>query len=136
MDYEKFINRLIESGYTSVTQVEDYAEFTKRGSLVDLFPTGSEFPIRIEIYDEKIETIKLFDPKTQISHKEINQIELLPGREFPIDKTSIERFRSKFRDFFEGQPSKSKIYRDVSAGITPGGIEYFLPLSFQRTTTI
>ena len=136
LDHEKFINRLIESGYTSVTQVEDYAEFTKRGSLVDLFPTGSEFPIRIEIYDEKIETIKLFDPKTQISHKEINQIELLPGREFPVDKTSIERFRSKFRDFFEGQPSKSKIYRDVSAGITPGGIEYFLPLSFKRTTNL
>ena len=71
LDYKKFINRLIESGYTSVTQVEDYAEYTKRGSLIDLYPTGSEFPIRIEVYDEKIETIKLFDPKTQISLREI-----------------------------------------------------------------
>ena len=100
MDYEKFINRLIESGYTSVTQVGIMLSL-QREVHCRSFSNWLEFPIRIEIYDEKIETIKLFDPETQISHKEINQIELLPGRSSQLIKLQLSALEANFVIFLK-----------------------------------
>ena len=133
LKYEQLLKILIEKGYSKVNQVEEYTEFSSRGSLIDIFPMGFPSPARIEIYDDKIESIKIFDPNTQISFKNIKEIKIIAPREYPLDANSIEIFRGKFRELFEGQPSKSKIYRDISSGISAGGAEYFLPLFFEST---
>lgn len=124
------------AGYSHVTQVLSPGEYSIRGGLVDLFPTGSPLPYRIDLLDNDIETIRTFDVDTQRSVYPVSEIRLLPAREFPLDEDGRTRFRGNFREKFEGDPSKSRIYRDISKGGTPAGIEYYLPLFFDHTATL
>jgi transcription-repair coupling factor (superfamily II helicase) len=124
------------AGYSHVTQVLSPGEYSIRGGLVDLFPMGSPLPYRIDLLDNDIETIRTFDVDTQRSVYPVSEIRLLPAREFPLDEDGRTRFRGSFREKFEGDPSKSRIYRDISKGGTPAGIEYYLPLFFDHTATL
>lgn len=128
--------RLEKAGYQCVPQVIAHGEFAVRGSLLDLFPMGSETPYRIDLFDEEIESIRTFDPETQRTIDKVERIEMLPAREFPLDETGITRFRQAFRNSFEGDPQRSLIYREVSEGNAPGGLEYYLPLFFEETATL
>ncbi|HRE55388.1 MAG TPA: transcription-repair coupling factor [Candidatus Competibacter sp.] len=136
LDSEDFRRRLEAAGYVCVSQVVERGEFAVRGSIIDLFPMGAERPYRIELFDDEVESIRDFDPDTQLSVAKVKQIELLPAREFPLDKETISRFRQAYRRQFEGDPQRSAIYRDISAGNAPGGIEYYLPLFFEQTATL
>jgi len=133
---EEIRSRLDSSGYRCVAQVMEHGEFAVRGSLLDLYPMGSELPYRIDLFDEEIESIRTFDPETQRSLERQDSIRLLPAREFPLDEAGIRHFRRQYRITFEGDPQASSIYRDVSQGIAPPGIEYFLPLFFEQTSTL
>jgi transcription-repair coupling factor (superfamily II helicase) len=124
------------AGYSHVTQVLSPGEYSIRGGLVDLFPMGSPLPYRIDLLDNDIETIRTFDVDTQRSVYPVSEIRLLPAREFPLDEEGRTRFRGSFREKFEGDPSKSRVYRDISKGGTPAGIEYYLPLFFDHTATL
>ena len=124
------------AGYSHVTQVLSPGEYSVRGGLVDLFPMGSPLPYRIDLLDNEIETIRTFDVDTQRSVYPVTEIRLLPAREFPLDEEARSRFRGSFREHFEGDPSKSRVYRDISKGAAPAGIEYYLPLFFEHTATI
>ncbi len=124
------------AGYTHVQQVMHPGEYCVRGGLIDLFPSGSPLPFRIELLDEDVETIRTFDVDTQRTIYPVQEIRLLPAREFPTDEAGRVRFRENFREYFEGDPSRVKIYKDISQGIVPGGIEYFLPLFFEQTETL
>lgn len=128
--------QLEQSGYRCVSQVLGHGEYAVRGSLLDLFPMGSQHPLRVDLFDDEIESIRTFDPETQRSLEKIEQIEILPAREFPMDQEGITRFRQAFRNTFEGDPNSSLIYREVSDGNTPGGLEYYLPLFFEQTATL
>jgi len=136
LEIEPFRARLTAAGYQSVDQVMAHGEFAVRGSLIDLFPMGAAEPYRIDLFDDEVETIRTFDPETQLSVDEVPAIRLLPAREFPLDPDAIKTFRRAFRNAFEGDPQRSIIYRDVSKGLTPGGIESWLPLFFERTGTL
>ncbi len=137
-DFNLELNRIkLESvGYHCVPQVYQHAEFAVRGSIVDLFPMGSNVPFRIELFDEEIESIRTFDPESQRSLEKIEQIQLFPAREFPFTDASIKHFRQAFRDYFPQSSPKNLLYLDVSKGITPGGIEYYLPLFVDKTATL
>src|SRR5690606_41439007 len=87
-------------------------------------------------FDEEIEGLRAFDPDTQRTVYPVPEIRMLPAREFPLDEPARVRFRSRFRETFEGDPSRSTIYKDVSNGIAPAGIEYYLPLFFEDTATL
>jgi len=128
--------RLDAAGYTSVPQVMEHGEFAVRGSIVDIFPMGSAVPFRIDLFDDEIESIRTFNPETQLTRERVDRVRLLPGREFPLDEAAIRAFRQRYRARFEGDPRQSLIYRDVSNGLAPGGIEYYLPLFFDRTATL
>ena len=132
------LNRLkLESvGYQCVSQVYQHAEFAVRGAIVDLFPMGSKVPFRIELFDEEVESIRTFDPETQRSLEKINQIQLFPAREFPFTDESIKLFRQNFRTYFPDTSPKCPLYVDISKGITPNGIEYYLPLFVEKTATL
>jgi transcription-repair coupling factor (superfamily II helicase) len=124
------------AGYTHVQQVLIPGEYCVRGGLIDLFPMGSVLPYRIDLFDDDIDAISTFDVDTQRSLYPVPEIRLLPAREFPLDEAGQAKFRQNFRDRFEGDPSKSRIYKDVSKRIAPAGIEYYLPLFFERTATL
>jgi len=128
--------QLVTAGYTHVTQVMAPGEYCVRGGLIDLFPTGSALPYRLELDDDVIESIRSFDADTQRSIYKVNEVRLLPAREFPLDEEGQTRFRRNFRDRIEGDPSRSRIYKDVSKGVPAAGIEYFLPLFFDKTATV
>ncbi|MGC2166706.1 MAG: transcription-repair coupling factor, partial [Gallionella sp.] len=133
-------NRLREqltfAGYNHVQQVLTPGEYCVRGGIIDLFPMGSVLPFRIDLFDDEIETIATFDVDSQRTLYPVPEIRLLPAREFPMDEQGQATFRQNFRDRFEGDPSKSRIYKDVSKGIAPAGIEYYLPLFFDKTATL
>jgi len=136
LDLSKLRSQLTFAGYTHVTQVFSPGEYSVRGGLIDLFPMGSSLPYRIDLLDNEIDTIRTFDVDTQRSIYPVKEIRLLPAREFPLDEAGRTFFRGKFREQFEGDPSKKQIYKDISKGLTPAGIEYYLPLFFEQTATL
>ncbi|MBT9591570.1 MAG: transcription-repair coupling factor [Thiobacillus sp.] len=136
LDEAAFRAQMTLGGYSHVNQVFAPGEFSIRGGLIDLFPMGSTLPYRIDLFDNEIESLRAFDVDTQRSIYPVGEVRLLPAREFPLDETGITRFRQNFRERFEGDPSKSKLYKDVSNGLAPAGIEYYLPLFFEETATL
>ncbi|MDB5971202.1 MAG: mfd [Hydrocarboniphaga sp.] len=136
LDPQAFRERLVGAGYTSVSEVQTQGEFAVRGALIDLFPMGSETAYRIDLFDDDIESIRSFDPETQRSVDKVNEVRLLPARDFPIDREGIEMFRRRYREYFPGDPARSRIYADVSRKLMPSGIEAWLPLFFAQTATL
>ena len=133
---EPFVDALVSAGYARVPQVSEHGEFAVRGSLIDLFPMGTETPLRIDFLDDDIESLRHFSAETQISGESVDSVEILPAREVPLDTDAIRGFRDRYRERFEGQPAKSRVYRDISDGIAHGGIEYYLPLFFDDTACL
>jgi transcription-repair coupling factor (superfamily II helicase) len=133
---DEFVDSLVSSGYLRVPQVSEHGEFAVRGSLIDIFPMGSGRPIRIDFFDDEIESLRYFSPDSQLSGDVIDDVSVLPAREVPLDADSIRDFRERYRERFEGQPAKSRVYREVSDGIAHGGIEYYLPLFFDETASL
>ncbi|MGB6242987.1 MAG: transcription-repair coupling factor [Castellaniella sp.] len=136
LDEERLRAQLTLANYSHVTQVSAPGEFCIRGGLIDLFPMGSALPYRIDLFDNEIESIRSFDIDTQRSLYPVREIELLPGREFPMDEAARNHFRARFREIFEGDPSRALPYKDIGNGIAFAGIEYYLPLFFEHTATL
>jgi transcription-repair coupling factor (superfamily II helicase) len=136
LDEVKLKSQLTLAGYTHVTQVMSPGEYSLRGGLIDLFPMGSALPYRLDLFGDTVETIRTFDADTQRSLYPVKEVRLLPGREFPMDEAARTTFRSRWREAFEGDPSRTVIYKDISSGIASAGIEYYLPLFFEETATI
>jgi len=128
--------QLTLAGYTHVTQVVSPGEYAVRGGLIDLFPMGSAVPFRVDLFDDEIDSIRTFDPDTQRSLYPVPEVRLLPGREFPMDDDARARFRSRWRELLEGDPTRSRIYKDMGNGVATAGIEYYLPLFFEETATV
>jgi transcription-repair coupling factor (superfamily II helicase) len=136
LDLAKFREQMTLAGYNHVQQVLSPGEYCVRGGIIDLFAMGSVLPYRIDLFDDEIETIATFDVDTQRTLYPVPEIRLLPAREFPLDDAGQSRFRESFRERFEGDPSRSHIYKNVSKGNAPAGIEYYLPLFFEKTATL
>ncbi len=136
LDLGEFRRDLEKRGYQCVNNVYEHGEFAVRGSIIDLFPMGSPVPYRLDLFDDEIEIIKTFDIETQRSLENIDSINMMPAREFPLDKASIELFRAQYREQLAGDLTQSTIYNEVGQGISPAGIEYYLPLFFEHTTTL
>lgn len=136
LDLALFRSQMTLAGYSHVSQVVSPGEYCIRGGLIDLFPMGSPVPYRIDLFDDEIETIRTFDADTQRSIYPVKEIRLLPAREFPLDEAGRSRFRVNYREKFEGDPTRSRLYQEISKGNTPAGIEYYLPLFFEHTATL
>lgn len=132
LDVVAFRRRLEEAGYRNVGQVLEHGEFAVRGSLLDLFPMGSSHPYRVDMFDDEIDSIRQFDPESQRSEDLVQELRMLPAREFPMHKDAIASFRQRWRARFEGDANRCPIYKDVSQGLAPAGIEYYLALFFDE----
>lgn len=128
--------RLEASGYRHVPQVAEPGDFAVRGALIDIFPMGAREPYRIELFDDEVESIRSFDPETQRSQQQVDKVELLPAREFPVSDDAAKAFRSRLRERFPIDVRRCPLYQDMKEGVTPGGIEYYLPLFFDNTATL
>lgn len=136
LDESKLKAQLTLAGYNHVTQVVSPGEYAVRGGLIDLFPMGSPVPYRVDLFDDEVDSIRTFDPDSQRSLYPVPEVRLLPGREFPMDDDARARFRSRWRELLEGDPTKSRIYKDMGNGVATAGIEYYLPLFFEETATV
>ncbi|MBK9160648.1 MAG: transcription-repair coupling factor [Nitrosomonadales bacterium] len=136
LDLDAFRSQMTLAGYTHVQQVLTPGEYCVRGGIIDLYPMGSVLPYRLDLFDDEIETLTTFDVDSQRTLYPVPEIRLLPAREFPLDEKGQATFRQHFRERFEGDPSRSRIYKDVSKGIASSGIEYYLPLFFEQTATL
>ena len=134
LDIEALRAQLALAGYAAVTQVVAHGEFAVRGSLIDVFPMGSETPYRVDMLDRDVDSIRRFDPDSQRSLDKLERIQLLPARETPLNPDAVREFRRRYRTRFSGDLTEQSVYRDVSQGLAPGGIEYYLPLFFDRTS--
>lgn len=132
---DAFRKQLQQSGYHCVNKVLEHGEYAVRGSIIDVYPMGSNAPFRIELFDEDIESLREFDTESQRTVQQLEAINVLPAREFPLNEQSQILFRRTFRDQFPGNPSQCPIYEAVSNGQFPSGIEYYLPLFFEKTVT-
>ncbi len=128
--------QLTLAGYSHVTQVVGPGEYAVRGGLIDLFPMGSPVPFRVDLFDDEIDSIRTFDPDSQRSLYPVPEVRLLPGREFPMDDAARTRFRGRWRELLDGDPTRSRIYKDMGSGVATAGIEYYLPLFFEDTATV
>jgi transcription-repair coupling factor (superfamily II helicase) len=136
INIDDFRSGLERAGYLHVNQVMGHSEFSIRGSIIDLFPMGSQHPYRIDLFDDEVDTIRHFNPETQRSGEKVDEIKLLPAREFPTDKDASLLFRQQYLGKFAANNTKESIYYQVGKGLMPGGIEYYLPLFFEKTATL
>ena len=136
LDLHTFRQGLDEAGYACVSQVMEHGEYAVRGSLLDLFPMGADAPLRIDLLDDEVESLRAFDPESQRSTHRIDRIDLLPARELPTSPDAVSRFRRAWRRRFESDPTRCPVYREISQGGWPAGIEYYLPLFFEQTATL
>ena len=132
LDIAALRQNLVEAGYSAVSNVVAGGEFAVRGGIVDLFPTGSDTPYRIDLFDDEIDSIKTFDPDSQRTVAPVSEIRLLPAHEFPTDDEAQKIFRSRFREEVNGNPNDAAVYKAVSNGQFGAGVEYYLPLFFEE----
>ena len=133
---DDFRRNLERNGYRNVETVYEHGEFALRGSLLDVFPMGSDLPYRIDLLDDEVDTLRTFDPETQRTVDRVDAINLLPAREFPLDRGAIQRFQMNWYETFESDPDSCPTYVEVCAGRVPGGCEYFLPLFFESCASL
>ncbi|MFN7726272.1 MAG: transcription-repair coupling factor [Rubrivivax sp.] len=136
LDEAKLKSQLTLAGYQHVSQVVSPGEYAVRGGLIDLFPMGSLVPYRVDLFGDEVDSIRTFDPDSQRSLYPVPEVRLLPGREFPMDEAARTAFRARWREKLDGDPTKSRIYKDIAQGIASGGIEYYLPLFFDQVATV
>lgn len=132
LNYVDLRTQLSQAGYQSVDTVFQHGEYAVRGALMDIFPMGSDSAYRIELFDDEVESLREFDPETQRTIQHVQRVEMLPARECPTDKPAITSFKNRWAMAFDNDPARCPIYQDVDSGLSPAGVEYYLPLFFEQ----
>ena len=128
---------LIEHGYHNAQTVMEPGEFAKRGGLVDIFPTGSEEPVRLDFFGDEVESLRSFDPASQRTTGEVKELSLRPVSEVPLNEDAISRFRTGYRALFGAVTKSDPLYEAVSEARRHIGMEHWLPLFYDgRLETI
>ncbi len=136
LDIETFRQNLSNNGYSNVETVYEHGEFAFRGSLLDIFPMGSDLPYRVDLLDDEVDSLRTFDPETQRTVDKVDAINLLPAREFPLNQKAIRTFQFNWYDSFDVDHDACTVYAEISAGRIPGGSEYFIPLFFDHCDSL
>ncbi len=136
IDSKAACERLDSAGYHRVDTVLEHGEYALRGALIDIFAMGSHHPFRIDLFDDEVDSIRTFDPSTQLTSDTVDEIKLLPAHEFPLDGQGINQFRANWHSIFDVDHKRCSIYQDVSEGISPPGIEYYLSLFYEQLANL
>ena len=133
---DDFRQRLLKAGYSHADPVYQAGQFAVRGSVVDLYPSGAKQPLRIDLFEEEIDSLRSFDPETQRSTAELNEFTMLPAREYPSDADAFDAMRKAFRYRFVVDTRNVPIYQDLRQGLHPQGLEQYLPLFYESTESL
>ena len=136
LQIEQLRQQLLNVGYRHVDCVYEHGDFAVRGAIIDLFPMGAEQALRIEMFDDEIDTLRHFDVDSQRSTTVIEHFELLPARECPLDRQAISRFRAHWEAHIGGNPRHIPLYQDVVQGLHSAGLESYLPLFFDHCASL
>jgi len=136
MVMDDFRDRLLHSGYQASEQVFQPGQFAIRGSVIDLFPAGRLLPIRLDLFDQEIDSIREFEPETQRSSGQLESVNMLPAREYPTDEAALDEFRRAFRLRFDVDTRRVTLYQDLRAGLHPQGLEQYLKLFYSDTSSL
>ncbi|MDQ7729910.1 transcription-repair coupling factor [Halomonas sp. SpR8] len=136
LDRESFRESLSRAGYRAVETVYEPGEYAMRGALIDLFAMGMDEPIRIDLFDDEIDTLRHFDPGSQRSTDKLESLELLPAHEYSLSRSAIACFREQFETLFDVDPRQCPLYNDALKGIPSPGLEHYLPLFFEQTASL
>ncbi|MBV1877091.1 MAG: transcription-repair coupling factor [Pseudomonadales bacterium] len=135
-DIPSMRRKLQSTAYRCVETVLEHGEYAIRGAIMDIFPMGSSLPYRVDLFDDEIETLRTFDTETQLSIDKVNSIKLLPAKEFPFNPEDISKFQDKWHQSFQIDSRNCTVYQDIAQGLSPAGIEYFLPLFYDQLETL
>ena len=136
VDPEVLTKFLDANGYGRTGTVMEAGEYAVRGGIIDIFPSGEPEPVRLDLFGDSLETIKRFDTTTQRSAGTVGLLVLRPVSEVPLDKASIARFRTGWRDLFEPAASTDPIYLSISDGRRHPGMEHWVPLFHDEMETL
>lgn len=136
LNRETFRESLSRAGYRAVETVYEPGEYAMRGAIIDLFAMGMDEPIRIDLFDDEIDTLRHFDPGNQRSTDKLDRLELLPAHEYSLSRSAIACFREQFETLFDVDPRQSPLYNDALKGIPSPGLEHYLPLFFEQTASL
>ncbi|MDB5492660.1 MAG: mfd [Micavibrio sp.] len=136
VDVTALLGFLSSNGYTRTETVREHGEFAQRGGIIDMFPSGYEEPLRLDLFGDTLEGMKSFDPVSQRSGAKIEHFELCPVTEFMMDEESVGKFRAAYRELFGVARNDDPLYEAVSAGRRYNGMDHWLPLFFDKMDTI
>lgn len=136
LDREQLRESLTRTGYRAVETVYEPGEYAIRGALIDLYAMGMEQPVRIDLFDDEIDTLRYFDPGSQRSSEKVERVELLPAHEYSLSRSAIACFREQFETLFDVDPRQCPLYNDALKAIPSPGLEQYLPLFFEDTASL
>ncbi len=134
--HEALIGLLQRQGYSRTDTVIDHGEYAVRGSIFDVFPSGLEAGLRLDFFGDELESLRLFDPTTQMTVGTLERHLLLPASEALLDEDTIRRFRSRYRELFGAHATQDPLYQAISEGRRLAGMEHWLPLFEERLATL
>ena len=136
IDRKNLISGLQNSGYERKDIVKEVGEFALRGSIIDIYATGYDEPIRIEINESKIESLRTFDPTSQITTQKINSFSAIPPYEYALNQKGINLFKKNWRNYFDTFEEDSDVFKSIAKGKAEEGSEIYLPLFFLGKTSV
>ena len=136
LDLKKISNYLLSNGYTRVGLVREQGEYSIRGGIIDIYASNNNKPIRLDLFGEKIENIRIFDPLTQISTKKIESLFLSPFLEIPFDKLGIKKFKENYKRLYGSVIKDDPMYDSIIEQTRYSGMEHWLPLFANNLETI
>ena len=133
---EKIIQEITDYGYVREDFVSEPGQYALRGSIMDIFLTSGKNPIRIEFFDNTIESIRTFNPESQIADEKIDSLNFLPSFEYPLNPEAAETFKQEWRRNFDIFENDSEIFTKVMSLRPAEGVEIYLPLFYKQKTSI
>lgn len=131
LNFDEFLHYVAINGYSRVEQVMESGEYAVRGDIIDIFPSGADQPLRIDLFDDEVEHLRLFDVETQRSTEDLKFYSFDSANEVVLDKNTIKTFRSKYREAFGADGLKDELYESISEGKKYLGMENWLPFFYE-----
>ena len=136
VDGQKLQNFLVNNGYSRVGTVVDPGDFAVRGGLIDIYPSGSAAPVRLDFFGDTLESLREFDPQSQRSTQQLKSLSLNPANEVLLTKASIASFRTAYAEAFGGIDVNDPLYESITNSRRYQGMEHWLPLFYSHLGTL
>ncbi|MEQ8325921.1 MAG: transcription-repair coupling factor [Parvibaculum sp.] len=136
IDLDKLTAYLASNGYNRTGTVREPGEFAVRGGIVDIYPSGFELPVRLDMFGDTLDAIRSFDAATQRTVGQLKGLDLVPASEVHLDDEAIRRFRAAYVATLGAVTGDDPLYEAVSEGRKHAGMEHWLPLFHEKMETI